>query len=219
MNCTTQKNNLYDSVINEMEKITEYQKKLAKYGDEELYLLDKYNYDVDLIGFIHFHWCEIITDKMFRSFINIDQALDRCYQSIIKELNSREHSSASYSPVPFFELYRVIDEILDKRSRRKLYDKNTEKDIYSMSFLEYFYTKNQEVENYIADLDVESTRVSKEFLKEATDRCYKKLKDFMVYMKCELESRPYYEQTSVVIKNVAHVILMASNIAITVSID
>ena len=55
MNCTTQKNNLYDSVINEMEKITEYQKKLAKYGDEELYLLDKYNYDVDLIGFIHFH--------------------------------------------------------------------------------------------------------------------------------------------------------------------
>ena len=219
MNCATQKNNLYDSVINEMEKITEYHKKLATYGEDEIDLLDKYNYDVDLIMFIHFHWEEMLTDKMFRSFINIDQALDRCYQSIIKELNSKERSSASYSPVPFFELYRTIDEILDKRSRRKLYDKTTEKDIYSMSFLEYFYAKNQEVENYIDELEVEPTRVSKEFLREATDRCYKKLKDFLVYMKCELESRPYYEQTCIVNKNVAHVILMASNIAITVSID
>lgn len=219
MNCTTQKNNLYDSVINEMEKITEYQKKIAVYGDIDLKLINKYDHDVDLIGFIHFHWCEMITDKMFRSFINIDQALDRCYKSILKDLNSRDRSSATYSPVPFFELYRTIDEILDKHSRRKLYDKNTEKDIFSMSFLEYFYAKNQEIENYIEDLDVERTIVSKEFLREATDRCYKKLKDFMLYMKCELESRPYYEETSVVIKHVAHVILMAANIAITVSID
>ena len=219
MNCTTQKNNLYDSVINEMEKITEYQKKIAVYGDIDLKLINKYDHDVDLIGFIHFHWCEMITDKMFRSFINIDQALDRCYKSILKDLNSRDRSSATYSPVPFFELYRTIDEILDKHSRRKLYDKNTEKDIFSMSFLEYFYAKNQEIENYIEDLDVERTIVSKEFLREATDRCYKKLKDFMLYMKCELESRPYYEETSVVIKHVAHVILLAANIAITVSID
>ena len=118
MNCTTQKNNLYDSVINEMEKITEYQKKLAKYGDEELYLLDKYNYDVDLIGFIHFHWCEIITDKMFRSFINIDQALDRCYQSIIKELNSSFDN----------ESYQIHNNLADK-----YYNENN----YHMALMEY----------------------------------------------------------------------------------
>ena len=55
MICTTQKNNLYDSVINEAEKITEYQKKFSKIGEEDMILLQKYEYDVDLMMFIHFH--------------------------------------------------------------------------------------------------------------------------------------------------------------------
>ena len=219
MICTTQKNNLYDSVINEAEKITEYQKKFSKIGEEDMTLLQKYEYDVDLMMFIHFHCYEIITDKMFRSFVNINQAIDRCYNSILSELKLPERTYAVYSPIPFYELYRIIDDITNRRSRRKLYDPSVEKDIFELSFLEYCELKDRQSEDYIKNLDIERIVVSKELLREATNRCYKKLKDFMALMRCELEAKPYYEQTSIVMKHIFHVILVASNTAITVSIE
>ena len=211
MMCTSQKNNLYDSVINEVEKIEDWQKKLKKFSHEDFLMIRDANFDVDLMGFVHFRTQEIISDRLLRSFVNIKIAIERCYTSLEKELASPEITTVLYSKKVFNRIYEIADDLINKRERRKLYDREMNSELNESTFIAYCEKVDIEFNEYISTIIPYQEEVSIEEFKHIMDRFYAKIRSFMNVMRCELESRPSLDFSSVVMKHVYHVVLISAS--------
>lgn len=219
MSCTAQKNNLYDSVINEVEKITNYVNTLDRFSTEDFTMAEMENFNVDLMGFIQFRSQEILTDKLLRSFINIQHAFERCYHSVIQEISREETTIGMYTPEYFFEIYKTIDNIMKLRTRKKLYNPDINQYMIDQSFSEYVKNCEDDFGKYLENCDFEEKIVSIQELKDATDRCYEHIARFLSVMRCELEAKPYLNNSSIVMKHVFHIILISAMTASTVTIS
>lgn len=214
---TEQRNNLYDCIINEIEKLNEYHRVLTRFSSEDLSMIDKYNNDTDLVGFIYMKSYDIITDKMLRAFINIEHAIDRTYTSILKELKSNKTNYVTYSDKPFFELYKEIDNVLDMVYCRKLYDNELNTDIVNKSFMDCINAADEKIRAFMSNID-EEKNISAYKFEELADKCYKLVKNFFIVMKARIESRPYYDKTSIIMKHVFNIATIISNVITTVKI-
>lgn len=210
MMCTSQKNNLYDSVINEVEKIEDWQKKLRKFSPEDFLMLRDAHFDVDLMGFIHFRTEEIISDRLLRSFVNVKIAIDRCYNSILKELSDPEITTVLYSKEVFEKIYDIADDLITKREKRKLYDRELNADLNKTSFIAYCEKVDIEYNAYITDIPQFKEEVSVDEFREVMEKFYSKIRSFMNVMRCELESKPSLDFSSVIMKHVYHVVLISA---------
>lgn len=216
--CTSQKNNLYDSVINEVEKVEDWQHKLKKFSHEDFLMLRDANFDVDLMGFMHFRSQEIISDKLFRSFVNIKIAIDRCYASLEKELSNDECTTVLYSEEVFNRIYETADMLIIRKDKRKLYDRELNAELNKMTFISYCEKVDTEYNEFIESIKPYQQEVSKEEFKISMNRFYSKICSFMNVMRCELESKPSLDFSSVIMKHVFHVILISSSAISTLMI-
>lgn len=209
--CTSQKNNLYDSVINEVEKIEDWQKKLKKFSHEDFLMLQDRNFDVDLMGFMHFRTQEIISDRLLRSYVNIKNAIERCYTSLEKELVNPEITTVLYSREVFDKIYEIADDLINKRERRKLYDREINAELNETTFIAYCEKVDIEFNEYISTITPYQEEVSVDEFKHIMERFYTKIRSFMNVMRCELESKPSLDFSSVVMKHVYHVVLISAS--------
>lgn len=216
--CTSQKNNLYDSVINEVEKIEDWQKKLKKFSHEDFLMLRDANFDVDLMGFMHFRTQEIISDRLLRSFVNVKIAIDRCYTSLEKELICPENTTVLYSKDVFHKIYEITDDLINRREKRKLYDREINAELNESTFIAYCEKVDIEFNEFLSTITPYQEELSIEEFKTVMERFYSKIRSFMNVMRCELESKPSLDFSSVVMKHVYHVVLISASAVSTLKI-
>lgn len=217
---TAHRNNLYDCVINEIEKLNEYHRVLTRFSNEDINMIEEYKNDPDLIGFIHLKSYDIITDKMFRAFVNIEHAVARTYTSIMEKLLSEDNTVVTYKKDIFLEFYSFVNQILDKVSRGKLYKKELNKILYESSFMEYIKEADITMQDVISKYSsTDSDTSSTELFVETADRCYHLINKFFGVMRTQLESKPHYNYSMVNMKHVFYITTMISDVITTVVIE
>lgn len=220
MEFTRERNNLYDSVINEIEKLNDYEKMFMNIPIEDGILVNDYNRNYDLIRFIQLKSYDIFTDKMFRAFVNIEHAVNRMYKSVMKELQSDKTARAIYTKEIFFDLYKEINRILNISNYGRLYSKDETSYLKNYSFMGYSEKADKDIckiiESYSEDKRETTTT---EVLSEATDRCYLLIRKFFSVMRAQMESKPYYNQSTTIMKHVFYITTMISVVATTVKIE
>lgn len=216
------RNNLYDTVLNEIEKIFEYERVLRKFSTEDMIDLTKTNFDVDMIGFIQVKNDDIITDKLLRSFINIKQAMNRACQSTKVELSSPDTTIVTYSQKVIDRVYSAIDEITKIRTKKKLYDTEYNKELINTSFNNWCKRAEDEFEKFVQECessDEDLITVATEQFVPYVEESFDKIHTFLMIMMGELESHPYLKNSSIIMKHVYYVAIIVSITIMNISIS
>ena len=208
---TIEKNNLYDSVINEIEKIAYYEKSLSRFNNDEMAIVKLSKFDVDIMGFILTKNQEILSDKILRSFVNISHAVERCYDVLkISLINDNKFTIVTYTPEVIDFVDRATNSIIQLRTFKSLYDAEMNKNMNSMSIKEYVDLQYKEFHDYIHTNDFNEITTSVEEFKNVIEKHYEEVNKFMNIMKCELESKHYLATSTTVIKHVFSIVIMTS---------
>lgn len=205
-------NNLFDSVVNEVEKVSSYETTLNKFNQEEDKITKLANYDVDIMGFILLKNQEIMSDKLLRSFINISHAIERCYTSFHCDATLNAYSTVVYKPALFVELDRIFDSLIHIKNIHLFYDNDINKKLISMSYSEYISERINRTTKLIEENKDKDVTVSIDEFAVISNKLHDRLNSFMLIMRCELESKHNLSHSSIIMKRVYGLVIMIAMI-------
>ena len=205
-------NNLFDSVVNEVEKVSSYETILNKFNQEEDKITKLANYDVDIMGFILLKNQEIMSDKLLRSFINISHAIERYYTSFHCDATLNAYSTVIYKPALFTELDKIFDSLIHIKNIHLFYDNDINNKLISMSYSECVSEKINFTEKLIEENKGKDVTVSMDEFSVISNKLHERVNSFMLIMRCELESKHNLSHSSIIMKRVYRLIIMIAMI-------
>lgn len=205
--------NLFDSVANEVEKITSYElmfSRLSPSQTEEAKLL---NYDDDIVGFMYCNNSAILTDKILRSFIDMEYAVKRNYEESIKQANN--YSIAKYNSSLLELIENHINRILTMIKRKQIYNDSV---IENTSVIDLFKSHDSELRSSILGNSNCAVIASSDYA-DTMNKSFGRIKELFLSFRIELESKPYLRQAYFIIKHMILVCLEMSYVHSTVSFE
>ena len=201
-------NNLYDSVINEVEKIASYENALNKFNEEEDKIGKLSGYDIDIMGFILLKNQEIMSDKLLRSFVNINHAIERSYTSCHCDLSLGDKTTVTYKPEAIKDLHKNIEGMIHLKTVRLFYDKDVNKKLDELSSTDFVADQAKNFLKFLTEPETQSVTVSTDNFVKVIDELYEDITNFMMIMRCELESKTNLYSASIVMKRVFGLTIM-----------
>lgn len=211
--------NLYDSIINEVEKICRYENEFSKLTEEELKLIEENKKDLDLINFIFIKKDEILADKLLRTFVNFKVIIDRFFRLSISAASDIKVSQIKHHKMMWNYLYRDIEKVKLLKYTGKLYDVDSNLEITKMSFCNYLESIEEKVSSIIdvSDIHDKSYVDSDEFIDQFKNAYYQ-ITAFMNQLEIELEIHNDLRSSKIIIGHLLEMMVILSISARTIDV-
>lgn len=211
--------NLYDSIINEVEKICRYENEFSKLTEEELKLIEENGRDLDLINFIFIKKDEILADKLLRTFVNFKVIIDRFFRLSISAASDIKVSQIKHHKMMWNYLYRDMEKVRLLKHTGKLYDFDSNADIAKTSFCNYLESIEEKVSEIIevSDIHDKSYVDSDEFIFQFK-KAYYDITLFMNLLEVELELHNDLRSSKIIIAHLLEMMVILSISARTIDI-
>jgi hypothetical protein len=211
--------NLYDSIINEVEKICRYENEFNKLTNEELKMIEEHKRDIDLVNFIFIKKDEILTDKLLRTFVNFKVIIDRFFRLSISTISDIRVNHVKHHKMMWSYLYRDIEKVSLLKHSGKLYDIENNSDIMKISFCEYLENIEEKVSNNIdvSDIHDKSYVESEDFISQFK-KAYYEIKSFMNMLEIELELHNDLRSSKIILAHSLEMLIILSITASTIDI-
>ena len=211
--------NLYDSIINEVEKICRYENEFSKLTEEELKLIEDSGRDLDLMSFIFIKKDEILADKLLRAFVNFKVIIDRFFRLSISAASDIKVSQIKHHKMMWNYLYRDMEKVKLLKHSGKLYDFDSNTDIAKTSFCNYLESIEEKVSKIIevSDIHDKSYVDSDEFISQFK-KAYYEITLFMNLLEVELELHNDLRSSKIIIAHLLEMMVILSISARTIEI-
>lgn len=186
--------NLFDSIVNEVEKITHYEAMFSKLTPAEMSEVKDVNFDYDILGFMYCSNHAILTDKMLRSFVDLEYAVKRNYEESAK--HAKRCDMVRFDESLMFHVAEQAKQLITMIKRKTIY---TDEKVENASIVNFF----KEEDEYYKTLTQANSRIvsmrGSEF-EEVIEDVFKHIKTLFLLFRTELESKPYLRQTYFILK-------------------
>ena len=182
--------------------------RLNKFNEEEDKIGKLSGYDIDIMGFILLKNQEIMSDKLLRSFVNINHAIERSYTSFHCDISLGDKTTVTYKPEAIKDLHKNIEGMIHLKTVRLFYDKDVNKKLDELSFTDFVADQAKNFLKFLTEPETQSVTVSTDNFVKVIDELYEDITNFMMIMRCELESKTNLYSASIVMKRVFGLTIM-----------